>query len=296
MNAKEIALQIQSIDLLIAIIFEKIMQVENKNVVITGGAGGIGSALARLLASKGARVVVSDLNEAAAAAVADEIGGLAVQCDVSDEASVISLVAKAEEEFGQVDIFVSNAGFGVGEPSHVASASNDVWQKNWDVHVMAHVYASRALLPKMIERGDGYLVNVASAAGLLAQIGDAAYTVTKHAAVSLAESLAIGHIDDGVKVSVVCPQYVNTNILMISDEERKKPMEGVLTPETCAEVILDGIEKEEFLITPHPEVRGYMQHRAGDPDRWLSGMRRVRAGLLDDNGKLDLTRIFKQKG
>lgn len=269
------------------------MQVSNKNVVITGGAGGIGSALAKLLINEGARVVISDLNLQAAEAVAKELGTLAFQCDVSDEASIVNLVTQAEDELGHIDLFVSNAGFGAGEPSHVASASNEVWQKNWDVHVMAHVWASRALLPKMIERGDGYLVNVASAAGLLAQIGDAAYTVTKHAAVSLAESIAIGHGDDGIKVSVVCPQYVNTNILMISEEERQQPMKGVLTPQACAKAILQGIEKEQFLITPHPEVRDYMRNRANDPDRWLSGMRRLRSSLLDENGKLDMSLIFK---
>lgn len=270
------------------------MHVNNKNAVITGGAGGIGSALARLLASRGARVVVSDLNLVAAEAVAQEIGGHTVACDVSSEKDVVNLVQAAQHALGAIDLFVSNAGFGVGEPDHVASASNDVWQKNWEVHVMAHVWASRALLPDMIERGDGYLVNVASAAGLLSQIGDAAYTVTKHAAVSFAESLAIGHHDDGIKVSVVCPQYVNTDILMISKQERQQPIDGMLSPEACAEVIVDGIEQETFLITPHPVVRDFMQNRAGDPERWLDGMRRYRSTLLDQNGKLDLRRIFKR--
>lgn len=270
------------------------MQVENKHVVITGGAGGIGSALARLLASKGAKVVVSDLSLENAQAVAQEIGGHAVQCDVSKEDAIVSLIEQAEAQYGNIDLFVSNAGFGLGEPDTAASASNEVWQKNWDVHVMAHVWASRNLLPKMIERGDGYLMNVASAAGLLAQIGDAAYTTTKHAAVAFAESLAISHGDDGVKVSVVCPQYVNTNILMISEEQRQGPMENVLTPEHCAEVIHSGIEKEEFLITPHPEVREYMMHRAGDTGRWLEGMRRFRQTLFDENGKLDLSRAFRR--
>ena len=270
------------------------MNVADKHIVITGAAGGIGSAMARLFASKGAKVVVSDLNLEAAQAVASEINGVAVQCDVSAEENIIALVNAAEAEFGPIDIFVSNAGFGVGEPDHAASASNEVWQKNWDVHVMAHVWASRAVLPAMIERGDGYLINVASAAGLLNQIGDAAYSATKHAAVSLADSLAIGHADDGIKVSVVCPQYVNTGILLLSDEERQQPMEGVLSPEQCAEVVLAGIEKEEFLITPHPEVRQYMAHRAMDPDRWLAGMRRLRTSLFDENGQFDMTRMFKR--
>jgi len=268
------------------------MNLENKIAVVTGGAGGIGSALSHKLADKGAKVVVSDLNLSAAKEVADSIGGIAVQCNVADEQSVSDLVKAAEQEFGQVDLFCSNAGFGAGEPSHAASASNEVWQRNWDVHVMAHVYASRALLPGMIKRGDGYLLNVASAAGLLSQISDAAYTVTKHAAVSFAESLAITHVDDGIKVSVVCPQYVNTNILGISEEQRAKPMPGVLTAEYCAEVIVEGIEKEQFLITPHPEVRDYMVNRASDPERWLSGMRRFRQSLINDEGKVDFRRIF----
>lgn len=269
------------------------MQLNNKNVVITGGAGGIGAAMARLFAGQGAKVVVSDLDQSAAMAVAQEIGGHAIACDVADETQVIKLVEQAEAEFGAIDLFISNAGFGLGEPDNAASATNDVWQKNWDVHVMAHVYAARALLPKMIARGDGYLVNTASAAGLLSQIGDAAYTATKHAAVAFAESLAITHGDQGIKVSVICPQYVNTNILMISDEQRAQPMPGVLSAEECAEAVLNGIEKEEFLITPHPEVRDYMLNRASDPDRWTAGMRRLRKTLIDDEGKMSFAKIFE---
>ena len=269
------------------------MNVKDKLVVVTGGAGGIGAALCSLLAKRGAKVVVSDLHAEAAQKVADSIGGLAVQCDVSNEASIIDLIQTSEGHFNRpIDLFCSNAGFGLGEPSHAASASNEVWQKNWDVHVMAHVYAARALLPAMIERGEGYLLNVASAAGLLSQISDAAYTVTKHAAVAFAESLAITHGDQGIKVSVVCPQYVNTNILGITEQQRAKPMRGVLTPEYCAEVIVDGIEKEQFLILPHPEVREYMQNRSSNSERWLSGMRRLRSSLLDDEGKVDFRKVF----
>jgi len=269
------------------------MNFENKTVVVTGAAGGIGSAFCRLAAAKGANVVVSDLNAEAAAELASSIGGASVACDVSDEQSIINLIQQAEQAFGPVDLFLSNAGFGLGEPDHAASASNDVWQKNWDVHVMAHVYASRALLPAMIERGDGYLVNVASAAGLLSQVSDAAYTVTKHAAVSFAESLAITHGDDGIKVSVVCPQYVNTNILGITEEQRKEPMKGVLSPEQCAAVMVEGIEEERFQILPHPEVYDYVQHRASNVERWLGGMRRMRAGFLDESGKVNFAKIFK---
>lgn len=268
------------------------MELSNKIAVVTGGAGGIGAALCRKLAERGAKVVVSDLSLEVAQPIADEIGGLALTCDVSDEQQIIELIRQTRDQLGPIDLFCSNAGFGLGEPDHAASASNEVWQKNWDVHVMAHVYASRALLPEMIERGGGYLVNVASAAGLLSQVSDAAYTATKHAAVAFAESLAITHGDQGIKVSVVCPQYVNTNILGISEERRAQAMKGVITPEACADVIIDGIEQERFLILPHPEVHQYMQHRAEDRERWLSGMRRYRATLLDEEGRFDMAKIF----
>ncbi len=200
---------------------------------------------------------------------------------------------KQAEKQGVVDLFFSNAGFAEGEPTHAASADNQVWQKNWDLHVMAHVYACRALLPKMIERKSGYLVNVASAAGVLIQISDAAYSATKHAAVSLADSLAISHADDGIKVSVVCPQYVKTNILGLTDEERALDLPGVITAEQCAAAIIKGIESEDFLILPHFEVQHYLETRANDRDGWLEGMRRYRRSLLDENGKVDFKRIFK---
>ncbi len=268
------------------------MKLDNKVAVVTGGAGGIGSALCRALAEKGAKVVVSDLNLEAAQKVASDIGGLAIACDVSRESEIQRLISDSQAQLGDIDLFVSNAGFGVGEPDHVASASDDVWQKNWELHVMSHVWASRALLPKMVERGDGYLVNTASAAGLLVQIADAAYSATKHAAVSLAESLAIGHGDDGIKVSVICPQYVNTNILAVSDDERGKKMEGVITPEDCAATVVKGIENETFMILPHQEVAGFYQNRANDPSRWIKGMRRYRAAMLDDDGKFDFRKVF----
>ncbi|MEO0368434.1 MAG: SDR family oxidoreductase [Pseudomonadota bacterium] len=269
------------------------MNLNNKTAVITGGAGGIGSTLARALHREGANVVVSDLNLEAAQAVADEIGGKALACDVTKEEQIKALIALAEEAYGQVDIFVSNAGFGSQEPDHVASQSNEMWQLQWDVHVMSHVYASRDLLPKMIARGDGYLVNVASAAGLLAQISDAAYSATKHAAVSFAEALKIGHAHQGVKVSVVCPQYVNTDI--IGDAKVSDPAdfpEGLITPEQCVDTIVQGLKDETFLILPHPEVAKFSALRAADPTRWLGGMSKLRASLMNEEGKIDLKRMF----
>jgi len=268
------------------------MNIQNKIAVVTGGAGGIGSALCSALAENGAKVVVSDLSLEAAKTVADKINGLAIECDVSSEAAIQNLISTTEAELGPIDLFCSNAGFGVGEPSHAASASNEVWQKNWELHVMSHVWAARALLPSMIERQDGYLLNVASAAGLLVQVGDAAYSATKHAAVSLAESLAITHGEQGIKVSVVCPQYVNTNILGVSDEQRREKMQGVITPEECAASIVRGIENETFMILTHEEVREFYQKRAMDPSRWIDGMRRYRLSVLDKHGRVDFRRIF----
>ena len=182
------------------------MDLANKVVIVTGAARGIGYALAERFAGAGARVVVADLSAEAARAAAEAIGGLGVACDVTREADIQALVAETKARYGPVDLFCSNAGICLGEGDHAASASNDDWQRCWDVHVMAHVYAARAVLPDMIARGDGYLLQMASAAGLLSHIGDAAYSTTKHAAVGFAESLAISHADQGICVSVICPQ------------------------------------------------------------------------------------------
>ncbi|KIN65728.1 Oxidoreductase, short chain dehydrogenase/reductase family [Sulfitobacter noctilucae] len=266
------------------------MKFEGSSVVITGAGSGIGAALARRAAKAGAKVCVSDLDAAKAKAVADEIGGIAVACDVRDEAQVQALIAQASEALGDVDIYVSNAGLGRGDPSHAASQSNADWTLNWQVHVMSHVYAARALLPMMMERGSGHLVNVASAAGLLSQIGDAAYSATKHAAVSFAESLAISHGGDGIGVSVVCPQYVATPLLGLSDEDAR---EGLLTADDVAEAILLGVEANQFLILSHPQVQGYAIHRAKDHDRWITGMQMLRGKALDTFGAVDVANFYK---
>lgn len=268
------------------------MEIKNRVIAITGAASGIGEAVAREFAKRGAKLALSDINLNALKPVADDLGALAVECDATNEDSIRSFIAQAES-LGPIDLYLSNAGFGVGEPSHAASAENIIWEKNWQLHVMSHVYASRALLPKMIDRGSGYLVNVASAAGLLAQIGDAAYSATKHAAVSFAESLAIGHGDQGVKVSVVCPQYVNTNILSLSEEDRARDLPGVITPAQCAETIADGIESETFMILPHPEVQTYSEKRVQDKKGWLDNMRYFRRTLLNEKGAVDFKKIFK---
>ena len=268
------------------------MKFEGSSVVITGAGSGIGAAIARRAASHGARVCVSDLDSDKAQAVADEIGGMAVACDVRDEAQVQALIASAAKAQGEVDIYVSNAGLGKGDPSHAASQPDAHWELNWQVHVMSHVYASRALLPGMIERGSGHLVNVASAAGLLNQIGDAAYSATKHAAVSFAESLAITHGMDGIGVSVVCPQYVATPLLGLSDADAAT-QESLLTADDVALAVIEGVEAGKFLILSHPAVQGYAVHRAKDHDRWVTGMQMLRAKAEEAFGGIQVENFYK---
>ena len=268
------------------------MRVDGKVIVITGAGSGIGAALARRVAQMGARVCVSDLDVEKAKAVAAEIGGHPVACDVRDETAVQCLVKEAIQYLGDIDIYVSNAGLGRGEPSHAASAENDVWMLNWQVHVMAHVYASRALLPMMIARGSGHLVNVASAAGLLNQIGDAAYSATKHAAVSFAESLAITHGSDGIGVSVVCPQYVATPLMGLSDADAEERA-SLLTANDVAQAIVDGVENDRFLILSHEAVKEYTVQRAMDHDRWITGMQMLRAKAREHFGAAAPQTLYK---
>lgn len=268
------------------------MKFADKSLIITGAGSGIGAALARRAALLGARVCVSDLDGDKAQVVADEIGGMAVQCDVRDEQAVRNLIENVTNANGNVDIYVSNAGIGRGEPDHAASAPDDVWTLNWQVHVMAHVYAARALLPGMIARGSGHLVNVASAAGLLNQIGDAAYSATKHAAVSFAESLAISHGADGVGVSVVCPQYVATPLLGLSDGDANLRA-SLLTADAVANAIVTGVETDQFLILSHPEVQGYAVHRAQDHERWIAGMRMLRGKAIATLGTARAETLYK---
>lgn len=268
------------------------MNLKDRNVVVTGGASGIGRALCRRFAREGANVVVADLDLDAANRVAAECRGLAVRCDVGKESDIKQLVASAEQCYGPVDLFCSNAGLFFGEAEHSASAANAAWQTSWEVHVMAHVYAARAVLPAMIERGEGYLVNVASAAGLLSQIGDAAYSATKHAAVGFAESLSITHHDDGIRVSVVCPQYVATPMLGYGDDETGD-VDGVISPADLADTVLEGIAQERFLILPHPQVADYIRHKGADYDRWIGGMRKLRRKVVDKAGSVNAKDVFK---
>ena len=252
------------------------MQLRDKTIVVTGAASGIGAALARRFAAEGPRgIVVADLPGARGPleALAGEIGGLAVACDVTREAEIQALARAAKERFGMVDVFFSNAGISLRGHEEAPDAD---WDASWRVHVMAHVYAARAVLPDMLAAGSGYLVNTASAAGLLASVGSATYGVTKHAAVALAEHLAIQYADRGVRVSVLCPQAVDTPMYR-RPGVKTAGLDGVATPEAVADIVVEALDKERFLILSHPEVADYMKRKAGDPDRWLAGMRRLLA-------------------
>ena len=259
------------------------MDLAGRVVAVTGGASGIGRALCRRFAAEGAvAVAVADLDGAGAEAVAGEVersGGraLAVTADVTRELDVVALIERTESELGPIDLFCSNAGIAVNGGVDAPDAD---WQRIWAVNVMAHVYAARELIPRMSSRGGGYLLNTASAAGLLTNLGAAPYSVTKHAAVGLAEWMAITYADQGIKVSCLCPQGVRTPMLLGGLADRDPAGSAVLAagglvePEEVAEAVVAGLATERFLILTHPEVAGYVQRKAADPDRWLAGMRR----------------------
>lgn len=268
------------------------MDIRNRIAVVTGAAGGIGRALALRLASAGAkRVVCVDLDGDGAAETAGRIDGISRKVDVSSEDDIRSLVEDIESGEGPIDLFCSNAGISIRGGPEVA---NDDWQRIWDINVMAHVFAARHVVPRMITRGGGYLLNTASAAGLLSQVGSAPYAVTKHAAVGLAEWLALTYGDQGIKVSCLCPMAVDTPMLrggVAGGDEAgagggaalgpgaAAAVQGVLSPAQVADAVVDGLREERFLILPHPEVATFEQRRAADRDRWLAGMRRLSAAL-----------------
>lgn len=252
------------------------MKLRDKVIIITGAAAGIGAALARRFAQEAPKgIAVADLasNMAALEAVARDVGGIAVACDVAKEADIKALVAAAEARWGQVDVFFSNAGIGRGGHENASDAD---WDASWRIHVLAHVFAARAVLPGMLARGEGYLVNTASAAGLLASMGSAPYGVTKHAAVALAEHFAIQYGDRGVRSSCLCPQAVDT-ALFRNSKDSAAAVDGIATPEAVADEVVRAMDAEEFLILSHKDVREYMVRKATSIDRWLGGMRRLRA-------------------
>jgi NAD(P)-dependent dehydrogenase (short-subunit alcohol dehydrogenase family) len=250
------------------------MHVKDKVCVVTGAASGIGEAVARAYAQAGARgVVVADLKNSRdkLASVAGEIGGLAVAADVAQESEIQALIAAAETRFGPVDVFFSNAGL---SRKGQETADDSDWDVSWRVHVMSHVFAARALVPGMLARGSGYLLNTASAAGLLASLNSMPYGVTKHAAVALAEHLAIQYGDRGIRVSVLCPQSVQTG--MTTPGPSAARVDGVMVADEVARIVIEAMEAERFLILSHPQVHEYMQRKAANAERWLTGMRRLR--------------------
>jgi NAD(P)-dependent dehydrogenase (short-subunit alcohol dehydrogenase family) len=251
-------------------------------VVVTGGAGGIGRALALRCAAEGARVAITDVRADALERVGAELGDghLAVAADITDEHALDALVTAVEAELGPVDVFFANAGVAIGEDP--LDTPDDVWDQAFAVNVRAHILAARRLLPGWLERGEGYFVATASAAGLLTQIGSAPYAVTKHAAVAFAEWLSVTYGDRGIRVSCLCPMGVRT-AMTEGDHLGTRVVRSagaLLEPEEVAGVVLDAIEREQFLILPHPEVLTFFQRKAMDYDRWLAGMRRLQDSAL----------------
>jgi NAD(P)-dependent dehydrogenase (short-subunit alcohol dehydrogenase family) len=253
------------------------MRLQDKVAVVTGGANGIGRALCRRFAAEGAVVVVADLQAEPAAALAREISATAITADVSQEADVLRLVEQAAARHGRIDLFCSNAGVGAKGGIEAADAT---WERSWPVNVMAHVYAARAALPGMLARGQGYLLQTVSAAGLLTQLGSAPYAVTKHAALGFAEWLAITYFDRGIRVSALCPQGVRTGMLRRAEFGGGSfLLETALEPDQVADAVVRGLEAESFLILPHPEVAEYFRRKGADYERWLGGMRRLQANM-----------------
>jgi NAD(P)-dependent dehydrogenase (short-subunit alcohol dehydrogenase family) len=253
------------------------MELAGKIVVITGGASGIGKAMAERFHREGAaKIVVADLDEVGAGTVAAAVDGWSMRVDVSRESDIVQLIEETEARFGPIDLFCSNAGIGIGRG---LDEPDTVWQKIWEVNTLSHVYAARHLVPRMKARGGGYLLNTASAAGLLSQIGSVTYAVTKHAAVALAEWIAITHGRDGIKVSVLCPQAVRT--AMTAGGAGVAGVDGMIEPEDAAETVVQALRDETFLVLPHPTVAEYIKRKTSDYDRWIRGMQRLQDKYLE---------------
>ena len=249
------------------------MELSGSTAVVTGAGSGIGRAIASRLAADGVRVVVNDLDVAAAEARAAEIGAVAISGDAASEAGVEALITAAIAELGRIDLYVANAGVGT---THGLDASEDDWARSWDVNVMAHVRAARRLVPDWLERGEGRFVVTASAAGLLTMLGDAPYSVTKHGAVAFAEWLSATYGTRGINVHVICPLAVNTPMYQDSGPLRAVlDLDPVLDPDAVANALIEAMDDGRFLVLPHPQVKDYFSYRATDPDRWLRGMRKI---------------------
>mgnify|MGYP001165229787 CR=1 FL=1 len=260
------------------------MQWERKVTIVTGGASGIGAACCRNFAARGAKVVVADLNGDGAKAVAAEFGGLGVGCNVGNEDEVNALVKAAEDHYGPVDIFFNNAGINSGR--EILNTPLSVWDDHWQVNVMAHVYAVRAVLPGMLERGSGYLIHTASMAGILMSNGNLPYTVSKHAVVGLAEYLSVTHHHQGIRVSLLAPLGVRTPMLGDPGKPFAHNAVGpVKEPEEVAEMVARAVEDERFLILTDDLAQKWMEGKTNDIERWLRGMRRLAEKIEAEGGR-----------
>lgn len=263
------------------------MNFAGKIAVITGGAQGIGRAIAEALIAESANVIILDLDPDSVSKTATKIGAHGFACDVTQNHAINETIARITKSHGNIDIWISNAGVISADPDHVASAPDHIWQRAWDIHVMSHVWAARALLPEMISRSSGYFVNTASAAGLLSQIGDAPYSASKAAAISFAQSLAISHRDDGIYSSVICPQYVASSMLGYDVDDTIPDHPGLLTPADVACAVIDAMKQQKFLILPHPIVGEYAKLRANDPEKWIKGMQKLQRRILSQTDGID---------
>ena len=257
------------------------MKLNDKIAIVTGAGSGIGRAMAKRFIQEGARqVIIADLHADSLTSLAAEIGARAIKTDVANEQEVIHLIRTVEQDYGQIDLLCNNAGIGVGGGPET---SNEDWQRIWEINVMAHIYATRAALPDMLNRGEGYILNTASAAGLLTQIGSAPYAVTKHAAVAYAEWLAVTYGDRGIKVSALCPQAVRTAMTANTEGGGVAGVDGMMEPEELCDTVIKTLDAETFLVLPHKEVLTYMQRKTADYDRWIKGMMRLQAAYGVDS-------------
>jgi len=264
------------------------MRVKDKVVVVTGAGSGIGRAMSEKFVTEGARQVIAvDIHAENAQQTADKLGCVAMTADVSRDEDIKRVIEDTENGIGPIDLFCGNAGVGLGMSEQ---SPDQEWQMSWDINVMSHVYAARHLVPRMTERGGGYFLNTASAAGLLNQVGGAAYGVTKHAAVGFGEWLALTYAHQGIKVSMLCPQAVRTGMTPPADEADDAPgasaakaaaADGMMEADEVADIVVEGLDRESFLILSHPEVETYMQRKTADYDRWIKGMNRLHRSMTE---------------